>query len=262
MTAGRSPADEFRRLHRAGRPLLLPNAWDFASAAVLARAGFRAIGTTSLGVAAGKADAAGRTKQETVTLARAIAALGLVTVDIEAGFSSEPAKVAELAGALAAVGVVGVNIEDGRGTTLARPERQAELIAAIKGRAPALFVNARIDGYWLGLQIEPAETLRRADFYLAAGADGIFIPGLGDERLIARFVAAVDAPLNVLFSSAGPSLDRLAAMGVRRVSCGSLLLRAALRATVEFAEGIRSGMPIDLEGLPSYADIQGLLPGP
>ena len=144
MTAGRSPADEFRRLHRAGRPLLLPNAWDFASAAVLARAGFRAIGTTSLGVAAGKADAAGRTKQETVTLARAIAALGLVTVDIEAGFSSEPAKVAELAGALAAVGVVGVNIEDGRGTTLARPERQAELIASAVCECPHRRLLARV----------------------------------------------------------------------------------------------------------------------
>jgi 2-methylisocitrate lyase-like PEP mutase family enzyme len=95
--------DAFRRLHQLDPPLLLPNAWDFASAAALAARGFPAIGTTSLGVAiaAGKRDAAGQTRRETLALARRISGLCLVTVDLEAGFDERAGAVAELAAELA-----------------------------------------------------------------------------------------------------------------------------------------------------------------
>lgn len=110
-------AAAFRALHQAGAPLLLPNAWDYASAAALAAAGFAVVGTTSLGVAAahGLRDAEGWARSETLALARRLGGLPcLVTVDIEAGFSDGPGEVADLAAELSAAGSVGVNLEDGR----------------------------------------------------------------------------------------------------------------------------------------------------
>jgi 2-methylisocitrate lyase-like PEP mutase family enzyme len=243
----------FHALHHGDRPLLLPNAWDFASAAALHAAGFAAIGTTSLGVAAtnGLPDGEGATRAETATLARRIVGLPVpITVDIESGFGAD---LGELAAELAEIGVAGVNIEDGRpGGTLADPDDQAKLVRAFKQGAPELFVNARVDTYWLSLEHE--STVSRALRYVDAGADGIFVPGLQTEHDIVDVVAKVPVPLNVL-----PSLDleRLAELGVRRVSTGSLLFRAALHAAVTTAKAVRDGKPV-AEGIPSYAEVQGL----
>ncbi|MET9880942.1 isocitrate lyase/phosphoenolpyruvate mutase family protein [Actinacidiphila glaucinigra] len=267
--------EAFRALHRAGRPLFLPNAWDRASAAALAARGFPAIGTTSLGVAAaaGLPDAAGATRETTLWLARDLVRLpALVSVDIEGGFAATPEDVAELAADLERLGVAGVNIEDGRpgGAGLADPALQCELITAMKRTAPGLFVNARTDTYWLGTaqddqaddqaddRAERAqETRRRAAAYLAAGADGIFVPGLADEGAITALADGLGAPLNVLLPQGGPGLSRLAALGVSRVSTGSLLFRAALHAAVDTAFRSREGAPLPA-GLPSYADAQDL----
>lgn len=254
--------DLFRRLHHRDSPLLLPNAWDYASAAALAADGFPAIGTTSLGVsaAAGLPDGAGAARTETVALARRLTVLPVpITVDIEAGFSADPDEVAALAAELEALGVSGVNIEDGRaGGTLADQTEQSRLIAAIKTRAPALFVNARIDTHWLG--VDHHTTLDRAAAYRDAGADGIFVPGLRDPRDIARAVAAIPLPVNVLFLPDGPSVAALTDLGVRRISIGGLLFRAALAATVAAARAVRDGTPLPA-GIPTYADVQALMPG-
>ncbi|MEW1928532.1 isocitrate lyase/phosphoenolpyruvate mutase family protein [Streptomyces sp. NPDC088360] len=254
-------AAEFRALHRTGEPLLLPNAWDHASAAALARGGFPAIGTTSLGVAvaAGKADATGETREETLRLARGLARLpALITVDIEGGFSERPQDVADLAAELALAGVVGVNIEDGRPDgTLADTALQCELIGALKEAAPDLFVNARTDTYWLRAG-GAGETERRAVAYQQAGADGVFVPGLQEEKAIAALVDGVlDVPLNILFAPGALTFGRLAELGVRRVSSGSLLFRAALHGAVDAAHSIARGGAVP-EGLPSYADSQAL----
>ncbi|MGW3241290.1 isocitrate lyase/PEP mutase family protein [Streptomyces sp. NPDC001070] len=261
-------SDAFRALHHAERPLFLPTAWDRASAAALAARGFPAIGTTSLGVAAaaGLPDATGATRETTLWLARDLARLPVpVSVDIEGGFGSTPDDVADLAAELERAGVAGVNIEDGRpgGTGLTDSAPQCELIAGIKRAAPGLFVNARTDTYWLGTaekdrEEDPEqETRRRAAAYLAAGADGIFVPGLAEESAIAALAADLDAPLNVLLAPGGPGLPRLAELGVRRVSTGSLLFRTALRAAVETAELAARGEPVPA-GPPSYAEAQGL----
>ncbi len=249
----------FLRLHHADRPLLLPNAWDHASAAALADRGFAAIGTTSLGVAAaaGLPDATGAARERTLALARGLARLPVpITVDIEGGFSEDPGQVAALAAELARAGVAGVNIEDGRADGRLVPVgHQCEVIAAVKEAAPRLFVNARTDTYWLA-DAPAAQTPARAEAYRRAGADGVFVPGLTAEAAIAGLVRDLDAPLNVLYAP-GLSYQRLAELGVARVSCGSLLFRTALWAAVRAACEIAdpgSAVP----GPPSYAQAQAL----
>lgn len=249
----------FARLHHQAVPLLLPNAWDYASAAALAAQGFAAIGTTSLGVAAaaGLADGAAATAEETLALARRLGRGSfLFTVDAEAGFSDVPEEVAELARKLYEAGAVGINLEDGRPEgTLAPVELHAAKIAAVKATAPALFVNARTDTHWLGRQKE--DTAVRLAIYEQAGADGVFVPGLSDPDEIAGLAAALVVPLNILYAPTGPTLAELATLGVRRVSLGSLLYRRALAAAVATACDIRDGRPTDLSA-PSYAEVQQL----
>ncbi|MFI8434803.1 isocitrate lyase/phosphoenolpyruvate mutase family protein [Streptomyces sp. NPDC079020] len=249
----------FHALHHADRPLLLPNAWDFASAAALAAAGFDAVGTTSLGVAAanGLPDAEGLAREETVALARMLARLPCpVTVDIEAGFSPDAQQVGDLVARLAGLGVAGINLEDGRGDRLADPTAQAALLREVGRRAPGVFLNARVDTYWLGVDATVPATLDRARRYVDAGADGIFVPGLAREEDIAAVTAAVPVPVNVLHLPA-LGLDRLAELGVRRVSTGSLLFRAALHATVTTALAVREGGPLPT-GIPGYAEVDAL----
>lgn len=245
----------FRDLHRPGDPLLLPNAWDYGSAAVLAAHGFPAIGTTSLGVAAvhGRPDAAGATRAETIELAELVKDLGvLVTVDIEGGFSDDPAEVSDLVASLAALGVAGVNLEDGRPDGTLRPiELHQRVIEAAKGHG--VFVNARTDTHWLGT----GDWRERVDAY--AHADGIFVPGLTGLEEIAEVAARTPLPLNVLYQPGGPTLAQLAEAGVARVSTGSLLYRAALQgalAAVLDARGEKA------PALPTYGDIADILPRP
>ncbi|GAA3378142.1 isocitrate lyase/phosphoenolpyruvate mutase family protein [Streptomyces sannanensis] len=250
--------EEFRALHRPGDPLVLPNAWDLASAAALVTAGFAAIGTTSLGVAsaAGKPDATGDAREDTLRLALGLARLPVpVTVDIEGGFGEKPDEVAELAAALARAGVAGVNIEDGRPDgSLAALAPQCETIRAMKAAAPSLFVNARTDTHWLPGHGD--ETVARLSAYQEAGADGLFVPGLRDVAAIAALTGRFDAPLNILYAPDGLSVARLAELGVARVSTGSLLFRAAVHHAVELAKAVTRG-DADSSGVPSYATADG-----
>ncbi|QES41531.1 isocitrate lyase/phosphoenolpyruvate mutase family protein [Streptomyces venezuelae] len=258
--------DEFRALHRAGAPLLLPNAWDHASAAALAAAGFRAVGTTSLGVAAaaGLPDGTGATRAETVRLARGLTRLdALISVDVEGGFSDEPEDVAALAAELAEAGAVGINIEDGRADgTLRDAGHQAEILTAVRETVGGrVFINARTDTYWLRGAGRSGETGERLEAYRGAGADGVFVPGLRDLRTIADLTSALgDTPLNILHAPDGPSMQELSKAGVARVSCGSLLFRAALGAAVTAVRSVADGLP-QAEGIPSYAETQTLADG-
>jgi 2-methylisocitrate lyase-like PEP mutase family enzyme len=245
----------FAALHHTDAPLLLPNAWDHASATALAAQGFTAIGTTSLGVAAaaGLPDGAAVTRDATVRLARQLGqAPFLLSVDAEDGLGQDPDDVAELARELAAAGVVGINLEDG----LASVDRHAAKIAAVKAAVPDLFVNARTDTYWLG-DGGQAETCRRLDAYQQAGADGVFVPGLSDAARIAALVKTLDVPLNILYSPLGPTVAQLGDLGVRRVSLGSLLYRRALGAALDAVADIRTGRaPRGV--VPTYAEVQAL----
>ncbi|MGW2418574.1 isocitrate lyase/PEP mutase family protein [Streptomyces sp. NPDC001709] len=241
--------------HRPGVPLLLPNAWDHASAAALAARGFPAIGTTSLATAAavGLPDGEGATREQTLALALTLGSGPWhVSVDAEDGFSPDPGEVAELAKELWAVGAVGINLEDGLGPI----DRHAAKIAAVKASVPGLFVNARTDTYWSG-DGDERDTLRRLDACQQAGADGVFVPGLTDPERIAALVRHLDVPLNILYSPTGPTVAQLADLGVRRVSLGSLLYRRALGAALDAVAGIAAGRPPG-GSTPSYAEVRAL----
>ncbi|MGW8062543.1 isocitrate lyase/PEP mutase family protein [Streptomyces ziwulingensis] len=245
----------FARLHRAGAPLLLPCAWDHASALALAGRGFAAVGTTSLGVAAaaGLPDGTAATRDETLRLALALGSEPfLLSVDAEDGCSDDPDEVGEFARELATVGAVGINLEDALGPV----GRHAAKIAAVRSAAPGLFVNARTDTYWSG-DGSFAETMRRLDAYREAGAHGVFVPGLTDPGRIAALVARLDVPLNILHSPAGPTLAHLADLGVRRVSLGSLLYRRALGAALETAADIAAGRTPG-GAAPTYEEVRRL----
>ncbi|KOX03002.1 isocitrate lyase/PEP mutase family protein [Streptomyces sp. NRRL B-3648] len=256
MTAEPASAPSFAGLHhRPGEPLLLPNAWDHASAAALAARGFRAVATTSLAVAAavGLPDGEAATREHTVRLALTLGSEPyFLSVDAEDGFSDDPDEVAGLARELWAAGAVGINLEDG----LAPAGRHAAKIAAVKAAAPGLFVNARTDTYWSG-DGDEKETLRRLDAYQEAGADGVFVPGLTDPLRIATLVRHTAVPLNVLYTPTGPTVGHLAGLGVRRISLGSLLYRRALGAALDAMADIAAGRT-PAGTTPSYADVRAL----
>jgi 2-methylisocitrate lyase-like PEP mutase family enzyme len=219
---------------------LLPNAWDAGSAIAFADRGFPAVGTTSFGVgaAAGHADGARASKDATTQLVRALAGLPVfVSADIEDGYSDNPGEVADY---VTTLGAAGVNIEDSTSETLISPERHAAKVAAIKRQAPRVFVNARIDNYWLGQDAVVPAVLERAAAYVAAGADGIFVPGVTAPADLEALAARIPVPVNVLVVPA-LTISDLARLGIRRVSTGSLPYRAAIDAAVAVAAAVRDG---------------------
>ncbi|HTJ38965.1 MAG TPA: isocitrate lyase/phosphoenolpyruvate mutase family protein [Dactylosporangium sp.] len=230
-------AARFRALHSASAPLVLVNAWDAASARVVAAAGAPAIATTSAGVAwtLGAPDGDALTRdaalEHLARIVRAVPAELPVTADIESGFGETPAEVATTIRGVLEAGAVGINLEDTeRGATagLRAVAGQQERIAAARGAADdagvELYINARVDTYFRGA---PEETVARAEAYLAAGATGIFVPGVADADTIAALAKAIPAPLNVLAQDGTPPVAELAALGVARVSLGSWVAEAA-----------------------------------
>ncbi|MGH3860649.1 isocitrate lyase/PEP mutase family protein [Actinokineospora sp.] len=225
----------FADLHHGPRPLTLPNAWDVASGLLLADAGFAAIGTTSLGVtaAAGLPDGTGTSPDLTMGLARALVGRLAVplTVDLEGGYSDDPGAVAALAAELADLGVAGINLEDAT-----RPvEVHAAIIRAVAEAAPALFINARTDTYWLD-DGHRDETIPRLFAYRDAGASGVFVPGLSEPGEIAAVAEQVGLPLNVLWQAGIETTP-----GIARISTGSAIYRHALGAALAVADCARTG---------------------
>ncbi|MFE1312959.1 isocitrate lyase/phosphoenolpyruvate mutase family protein [Streptomyces sp. NPDC058755] len=261
----------FRALHVPGRPLVLPNAWDPVSAAVVVEAGAAAVATTSAGLAwaLGTADGDRLDRDRAVAaVARIVDAVRVpVTADIEGGYAEDAAGVADTVRAVIAAGAVGVNIEDARheagGEPLREVAEQAERIAAARAAADTaglpLFVNARIDTFLRGAGGVDL-TLERAAAFLAAGADGIFVPGAVDPETVKALVAGVDGPLNVLVGPGAQTVAELAALGVARISAGSSLAEAA-HALVRRAarELLREGTYGALAGGLDYGGLNALL---
>jgi len=243
-------AIRFRGRHHGPEPLVVPNAWDAASARLIQQAGFEAVATTSGGIAASlgvedhEAMSADQMFRSVELIARAVSVP--VSGDVESGYGLAPD---ELVDRILAAGLVGMNLEDTdhRRGELAEPHGHAARLAAIKEAARAvgvdLVLNARVDVFLRGagsLEDRLKEALARAGLYREAGADCVFPIMLTDEGLIGRFVAEAGAPVNILAVPDGPSLPRLAEIGVARVSFGSGLHRRALQAVAGFLHELRS----------------------
>ncbi|MEU7899423.1 isocitrate lyase/phosphoenolpyruvate mutase family protein [Nonomuraea sp. NPDC049152] len=215
-----------RSLHVKGSPLVLPNAWDAASAKAVEEAGFPVVATGSAAMAAvlgyedGERTPAGEMFAAIARIARAVGVP--VTADVERGYGLLPAELAER---LAESGAVGCNLEDSRGDVLVDPGEQADYLAAMKAAAgDDLVVNARVDTYIAGGG-GAADALSRGRRYLEAGADCVYPIGLADAGEIGTLAA--ELPINVYFRPGCPSLADLAALGVARVSYGHGLHKAA-----------------------------------
>jgi 2-methylisocitrate lyase-like PEP mutase family enzyme len=235
-------AEKFRKLHHGPRLLLLPNAWDVASARILEECGHPAIATSSAAVAysLGYPDGQRISRGEMLEVAGRIArATNIpVTADLEAGYGTTPKDMADTVKAAITAGIIGMNLEDVTGDdegSLVDLPLQVEKIRAIREAASSAGVpfvlNARTDIYLMPIGPEATRferTVERLRAYREAGADCLFAPGVYDVETIKRLVKAVEAPLNILANPACPPVAEMEKAGVARVSAGSGIMRAAM----------------------------------
>lgn len=253
----------FRSLHVPGDPLLLPNAWDAASARLIEQAGAKAVATTSAGVAwsLGVADGDHLGRDRAAEAVRRVAqTVGVpVTADVESGFGDTPDDVAVTIARIIEAGAVGVNIEDGVRDIADQKARLAAARRAADDAGIPLYVNARIDVFLRGGD-DLADTLRRASAFLEAGATGIFVPGVTDPGLVAQLVKEIDAPLNVLVGPGAPPVAAFAEAGVARISLGSSVASAAYAvAQAATRELLTDGTYTSIAGGLSYGELNNLL---
>src|SRR5438874_3420095 len=252
QTSQREQAETFRRLHREGGILVLPNAWDVITARVIESAGFAAIATSSAGVAwaLGYADGARISRGETPAGVRPIASTGAVPVPagMDAGCGRTPEAAAETARGVIAAGAIGLNLEDATDEgPLLDLTLQVERVRAVREAGAAarvpLVVNARTDAFEVK-HWSPAErftaAVRRANAYRAAGADCVLVPHVSDAETIGRLAREIAGPLNVIAGPPAPPLGQLESLGVRRASLGPRIVQATLglirRITAELRE--------------------------
>lgn len=255
----RRRAEAFLALHTARELLVLPNAWDVVSARIIENEGFKAIATTSAGVAAtlGYPDGEHMSAEENAAVVRRIAqhVAVPVTADAEAGYGTSPEGVAKSIELMVRAGAVGVNLEDGTGDPakpLLDPSEHVERIKAVREMARShgipLVINARTDAYMLPdtqREVRLSQCIQRANVYRQAGADCIFVPDWGDidAAQIKTLVNEIDAPLNIIVGDQTPPISELEEIGVARLSLGSKPMRAAMahvRAVVR--EGKTTGV--------------------
>jgi 2-methylisocitrate lyase-like PEP mutase family enzyme len=240
----------FRALHQREGAFIIPNPWDAGTARILAHLGFEALATTSAGCAFSLAKPDGEigllAAMEHVAMIAAATDLP-VSGDLENGFGDAPETVAETIRMAASAGLVGGSIEDAtknRDQPIYAVEFAAERVSAAAEAAQGLrfpfMLTARAENYLHG-RADLSDTIRRLQAYQEAGADVLYAPGLRSREEITEVVRSVDRPVNVLMGLDGVAftLDDLAAMGVRRVSVGSALSRAAMAAVMEAATEMR-----------------------
>jgi 2-methylisocitrate lyase-like PEP mutase family enzyme len=230
-----SLAEAFHRLHVPGQPLVIFNAWDAGSARAVAAAGAKAIGTGSWSVAAAHGYPDGEQMPLSLAIAnieRIVRAVELpVTIDLESGYGPQAEDVARSVSLAVGAGAVGINLEDGFPDEQGMHDvaTQVTRIRAARAAAQALsvplFINARTD-YFLQTPPERHDTAlvqaaqERAAAYLAAGASGLFVPGIFQAEHIRAVCAGTSLPVNVMMMSTLPPVAELARLGVARISHG------------------------------------------
>ena len=270
-------AKEFLKLHYDKKVLLLPNAWDVLSAKMYEKLGFKAIGTTSAGIAAtlGHPDGQIMSLEENIgVVKRIVDSTSLpVSVDIESGYSATVEGAVKAAEVALDIGAVGINLEDSTGNDDNPFFKISEMVERIKeirsmadSRAIPLVVNLRTDVYMSG-KGEHSEkfkqTVERGNIYRESGADCIFVTDIGtlNEQIISEFVKEINAPLNIIAGISIPPIQKLQEIGVARLSFGPRPMRAAYAflkriMTEILIEGTYSNM---IKDTLSYSEVNSLL---
>ncbi|MDI3274578.1 isocitrate lyase/phosphoenolpyruvate mutase family protein [Pseudomonas sp. AL03] len=259
--------NQFHQLHQDGL-LILTNVADAAGARIVEQLGSKAVATSSAAVAwaHGYQDGNALPLERLISTVESIVRVISVplTVDIEAGYSDDLTRVAEIIDAVIAAGAVGINIEDGASPPelLARKIEIARQVAS--RRNVKLFINARTDVYLKSLvpaEDRVAETLKRAALYQAAGADGLFPAGVTAEYEIAALCQGTSLPVNVLGLPGLPSPEELKALGVRRLSAGSGIAEFLYGAMASLAKRFLETGKLDSSHLKAftYGEVNALL---
>ncbi|PHM72680.1 isocitrate lyase/phosphoenolpyruvate mutase family protein [Xenorhabdus sp. KJ12.1] len=258
----------FSQLHEEGK-LILANSWDVMSTRLAEKSGAKAIATTSAGISW----SLGYPDNQLADRKIVMKALGLitsstnlpVTADVEDGLLAPDESMDDLVEDLYFVGCVGINIEDSNNGKSRSINDGAERIASVRTAANkihySLFINARIDSWIRGEDTNPEHLISRANTYLAAGADGIFIPGLTDLSVCRAISSRINGPLNIMAQAGGPSVKEFFAAGARRVSGGSFFAEQAYGSTLTSMEHfLRDGLLQNSEQSKlSYASLNALL---
>jgi 2-methylisocitrate lyase-like PEP mutase family enzyme len=274
MVQQQAKAAAFRGLHSGKEILLLPNVWDVASARLIEEAGFKAVATSSAGIAfsLGYPDGQIIPREEMLAvIARIAKAVGIpVSADVEAGYGKTPEDAGRTARAVLDAGAIGMNLEDANADStaaLVELPLQLEKIHAVREMANRLRIplvlNARTDVYLLQIG-DPAkrydEAVTRLSAFRDAGADCVFVPGLRDAATIGRLVADSKCPVNILAGPGSPTVPELSKLGVARVSLGSGPMRATLGHLRRIAEEVRAkGTYSNLEVSPTHAEMNRLM---
>ncbi|MBZ5726218.1 MAG: isocitrate lyase/phosphoenolpyruvate mutase family protein [Acidobacteriia bacterium] len=259
-------------MHAGPGILVLPNAWDAASARIFEETGFPALATTSAGVAyaLGYPDGERISRDEMLAAVRRIAAAVAipVTADMEGGYGPAVADAEATARGVLEAGAIGLNFEDARGGRLLETAQHAGRVRAMRRVADEagvpLVINARTDVFLLQVgapESRLAEAIARANAYREAGADCLFIPGVRDAETIAALAGAIHGPINILATPGTPAAAELARLGVARVSTGSGPMRAAMSATRRLASELkRDGTYASFgEGVLTHAEANRLM---
>ena len=270
-------ADEFLKLHYEPKILLLPNAWDVITTKIYEQLGFKAIGTTSAGIAStlGYPDGEVMTLEENLSIVKRILEKTSlpVSVDIEAGYSSSIEGAVKAAEAALEIGAVGVNLEDSTGDNNNPFFDVSEVVERIKGirsmaevREIQLVINLRTDVYMLSEddpRIKFRHTVERANIFKEAGANCIFVPDMGNlnEKIIKEFVKEIDAPLNIIAADNIPPVQKLEEIGVARLSFGPRPMRAMLALLVRMKKELleKGTYEIMSSDMLSYSEINKIL---
>jgi 2-methylisocitrate lyase-like PEP mutase family enzyme len=263
----------FRELHERGC-FVIPNPWDVGSARYLQHLGFSALATTSAGFAFSQGlpdsgdDAVMSRDRNLDYISSITAAVDLpVSADFMSGYGRQPEEVAESVTRCVATGVAGLSIEDATGDASSplydlpfAVERVRAARQAIDQSGEDVLLTARAECYHVGHPDPFRESVRRLQAYAAAGADVLFAPGPQNPAEIRTLVEAVaPKPFNLLVVRDGPSVEEIAALGVRRISVGGALALAAWTGFMRAAQALRSKGSFDgLASLVPYAEINGL----
>jgi 2-methylisocitrate lyase-like PEP mutase family enzyme len=259
----------FHALHAGPAILIMPNAWDVASARIYEEAGFAAVATSSAGLANSLGFRDGNELDvdlHLATLERIVRALDVpLSADVESGYAADVNGLSAFITRLAATGVAGYNLEDTVAERDIYPLDEARArVSAARSAAPELFLNARTDIYLAEIGAESSRfdaTIERLHAFAEAGADGVFVPGVSDAETIARIAAVTPLPLNVLAGPKTPDAPTLQQLGVRRVSVGSWPMRRTLGVLREIAAELRDAGTFSFtrDPLVTYAEANALV---